>query len=132
MNAPDRGLVLIVEDDVDLRRMYKVALRLAGFEASESGDGLSALVELEFGPTPVCVVLDLMLPVVSGHVVMQDLRASAQRRNIPVVVVTGSDEPLERVDAACILRKPSSPEQLVEAVERCVAAASGQIGIVPS
>ena len=121
MPVQSRGRILVVEDDVDLRRLYKVALRLGGFDVSESGDGLSALVELEFGLPPACVVLDLLLPLVSGHLVMQDLRASAERSEIPVVIVTGSDEPLTHLDPACVLRKPATPEQLVLAVERCLA-----------
>jgi CheY-like chemotaxis protein len=119
-------IILIVEDDRDLRRLYTTALRLAGFEVRESGNGFDALHQLDLQPKPDCVVLDLMLPVLSGQAVKQELAASAEMRHIPVVIVTGSDADVSDLGANCVLRKPATPEDLVGAVERCMAAGSGQ------
>jgi CheY-like chemotaxis protein len=115
-----RSTVLIVEGDPDVRRRYRVALRFAGFEVRESRDGLSALQELEHPPLPDCIVLDLMLPVMSGHEVKQELAASADRRHIPVVILTGSQEPVGHLDPACVLKTPVSGDNVVAAVERCL------------
>ena len=116
--------VLIVEDDRSLRWMYASALRMAGFQVRESGDGLAALHEIDHRPVPDCVVLDLGLPVLSGHAVKQELAASAEMREIPVVIVTGSDADVSHLGATCVLRKPVSPESLIETVQRCITSPS--------
>jgi DNA-binding response OmpR family regulator len=118
--------VLIVEDDPALRRMYRTALALAGFEAVEADDGLAALHFLE-NRAPDLVILDLMLPTMSGLIVQQEIAAHAHTRNIPIVIVTGSDMSLDHLDVPCVLRKPVSPEALVDTVRRCLV--SGAPGV---
>lgn len=115
---PPRQTVLIVEDDTDLRKFYRHALSIAGLEVQEARGGFEALRNLELNP-PDIIVLDLMLPGVDGYVVMQELAAHAHTRSIPVVVVTGSAENLDHLDATCLLKKPVSPEDLVNVVRKC-------------
>lgn len=110
--------VLVVEDDHSLRRMYRFALALAGYTVQEAPDGLEALHLIDAGP-PDIVVLDLTLPHVSGLAVRQEIAAHARTRDIPIIVVTGSAEELPGVP--CVLRKPVTPEQLVQAVRSCLA-----------
>jgi DNA-binding response OmpR family regulator len=116
--------VLIVEDDFDLRRMFRTALALAGFDILEAGDGLDALRVLDAN-RPDVVVLDLGLPIMSGEAVRQEIAAHAHTRQIPVVVVTGQPGTHEALDAACVLRKPISPDRLVHVVKSCVASSRG-------
>jgi DNA-binding response OmpR family regulator len=117
--------VLIVEDDPDIRRMYRAALSLAGYDIIEAHDGLSALHILD-QRTANIVILDLMLPTLDGLSVQQEIAAHAGTRDIPILIVTGSTLPLDDVKVPCILRKPVSPDDLVAAVKRCLAAgASG-------
>ena len=111
--------MLIVEDDPALRRMYRTALTLAGYEIVEADDGLPALHFFE-NRAPDLVVLDLMLPTMSGLIVQQEIAAHAHTRNIPIVIVTGSALSLDHLDVPCVLRKPVSPEDLVEAVRKCL------------
>ncbi len=118
--------MLVVEDDFALRRMYRTALALAGFEVIEADDGLSALHVLEQRKADI-VVLDLMLPKLDGLTVQQEIAAQAQTRDIPIVIVTGSSLPLDDVNVPCILRKPVPPDDLVVAVRRCLA--SGASGV---
>ena len=118
--------VLVVEDDPALRRMYRTALALAGFDVVEADDGLAALHFLDHR-SPDVVVLDLMLPTMSGLVVQQEIAAHAHTRSIPIVIVTGTDLSLDHLDVPCVLRKPVSPESLVDAVRACLA--SGAPGV---
>jgi CheY-like chemotaxis protein len=60
------------------------------------------------------VVLDLGLPRLGGLSVQQEI--AAHQGDIPVVIVTGSLAPLQHLRVPCILRKPCSPEQLLDAV----------------
>ena len=117
--------VLIVEDDPDTRRMYRAALGLAAFDVIEAHDGLAALHILE-QRKPDLVILDLNLPTLDGLTVQQEIAAQAGTRDIPILIVTASTEPLDNVNVPCILRKPISPDDLLTAVRRCLASgASG-------
>jgi CheY-like chemotaxis protein len=118
-----RQTILVVEDDENLRRLFRTALALSGYDVVEAGDGLEALQRIDHSP-PDLVILDLLLPGLSGIAVQQEIAAQAVTRQIPVVVITGSTlEPAPDVDVACFLRKPISPDELVDTVRRCLAAA---------
>jgi CheY-like chemotaxis protein len=116
--------ILVVEDDAALRRMYRVVLGFAGFTVIEAEDGLSALQQLD-DRTPDLVILDLMLPTVSGLIVQQEIAAHTHTRDIPIVVVTGSEMNLDDLAVPCVLRKPVSPDQLVDTVHSCLGKGTG-------
>ena len=124
---PRRTRVLIVEDDDDLRHLFRVTLALAGFDVAEARTGLEALARIDHDP-PDLVVLDLGLPEVSGAVVREQIAAHGHTRNVPVIIVTGSDANLDALDVNCVLRKPVSPAQLVSTVKSCLASGSGRMG----
>ena len=109
--------VLVVEDSDDLRYLYRLALGFAGYRVIDAADGLEALALLEAN-RPDLVVLDLNLPRVSGYAVRHELAASAVTRDIPIVVVTGSLVSAEALAVSCLLRKPFTPDSLVDAVRR--------------
>jgi DNA-binding response OmpR family regulator len=109
--------VLVVEDDSDLRYLFRIALALAGFHVREASDGYQALAALE-EHRPSAVVLDLGLPRVSGFTVLDEIEARESMRGLPVVVVTGLTI-TERRDVM-LLRKPVDPPVLVGAVRRAL------------
>lgn len=115
--------ILIVEDDVDLRRMFRQALTLAGYDAIEAGDGMEALRVLD-RELPDAVILDLGLPIVNGYVVRQEIAAQAHLRQIPVVVVTGLPVEHDSLDVFCVLQKPVSTERLIQTLRSCMASGS--------
>jgi DNA-binding response OmpR family regulator len=112
----ERRTILVVDDDTDLRRMYRVALGLAGYQVVEAGDALDALKHLD-RDRPDLVILDIGLPGFSGLVVHEEIASHASTRNIPIVVVTGSTVSLDHLEIPCVLRKPVTPDRLVAAVE---------------
>jgi CheY-like chemotaxis protein len=112
--------ILVVEDDHALRDLYRSSLRASGFAVVGVEDGLDALRVMETGK-PRAVVLDLALPRLGGREVLDELRAHAATRNIPVIIVTGSDHSdIDPKHFACILKKPISVDELIEAVQKCV------------
>jgi DNA-binding response OmpR family regulator len=111
--------ILIVEDDESLNRLYRTALAFAGYETEQAADGLHALQMIDLHP-PDLVVLDLNLPMVSGFVVQQDIAARAHTRHIPIVIVTGTSENIDQLELPCVLRKPVSPDDLIDAVRKCL------------
>jgi len=116
MVKPKR-IILLVEDDADLRGMFRVALTLAGFDVREAADGYDALVMLEQGDTDL-IVLDLRMPRVNGLEVLADMRARNQ--TVPVVVVTADPGDASLVDVECVLKKPVTPETLIATVRACL------------
>jgi len=116
----ERQTILVVEDDEELRRLFRTALALAGYDVVEAGDGFEALRRIDHTP-PDLVILDLVLPVLSGIAVRQEIAAHAVTRQIPIVVITGSSIEPADLNVDCFLRKPISPEQLLETVRTCLA-----------
>ena len=113
--------VLIVEDDADLRRMFRTSLALAGYDVDEAGDGVRRAAHRgepparSDRPRPVLHSLD-------GISVQQELAARAVTRQIPIVVVTGSAIATDALPVACVLRKPVMPDELVRTVRHCIVA----------
>ena len=117
-----RKRILLVEDDVDLARLYRSVLRLAGFNAQHAADGWSALRAIDDDP-PDLIVLDIHLPGLRGDELLNELSSRPDTRQIPAIVVTGSDIHLAVAQTKQILRKPCAPERLISVVERYVEAA---------
>jgi two-component system phosphate regulon response regulator PhoB len=117
--------VLIVEDDPQLREMYRMALRAAGYAVIAVEDGADALRQIDQA-IPALVVLDLGLPRLAGRDVHRELKARTDTRDIPIVIVTGTDiSETDAKDFACVLRKPCDADRLVAAVDQCVRRANG-------
>ena len=117
MSRPRARTVLVVEDDLDLRTVFRYALTNAGYRVVDVEDGGDALRQVE-REAPCAVVLDLGLPRVSGRDVQRELASSADTRRIPIVVVTGAaTDDLDERDFAAILRKPVHAEAVVDVVD---------------
>jgi CheY-like chemotaxis protein len=117
--SPRRPAVLIVEDDPELRTLYRTALSLAGYSVVAVGDGLEALRRIEADP-PDIMVLDMALPRLGGRDVSLEVGSHAETAAIPIVVVTGDARGLNTSDFACVLQKPIDLDTLVRTVERCL------------
>jgi two-component system phosphate regulon response regulator PhoB len=110
------GLILIVEDECDLSATLEFALSREGFSTLTTREGLRAL-ELAVGePAPDLVLLDLMLPDMSGLEVCRRLRADARTRELPIVLTTARADEVERArglaGADDLLLKPFSVREL--------------------
>lgn len=125
-----RQRVLVVEDDGELRRLFRTALSLSGFEVLEAPDGIDALEIIEHDQ-PDLVVLDLTLVRLDGLSVQQELAARAITSHIPIVIVTASDSEVSASNVACVLRKPVWPDVLVQVVRDCLARGSGAAAVNP-
>lgn len=82
-----KKIVLYIEDEPELINLIKLILRRAGYEvigATDGAEGLSRVRELK----PDLVLLDLMLPVMSGWEVYWQMKADEELKNIPVIIVT--------------------------------------------
>jgi CheY-like chemotaxis protein len=100
-----RGSVLIVEDDEDIRAAMAELLEGEGFQVSVASNGQEGLEVLEHLGKPCLVLLDLMMPVMSGEDFLRHLRENPSFTRVPVIIVTASGrQPLP--GAQGILKKP--------------------------
>lgn len=118
-----RKMILICDDEPALRELIRASMD-DGFEFAEASDGVIAM-ELAREVTPDVVILDLMLPRLSGLEVLARMNADEQLKDVPVLVITAWNETREDVLAAGadeFVSKPFDPEELRAAVKRLVAA----------
>lgn len=88
--------ILIVEDETDIRELLSYNLRAEGFEVVEMGTGYEALRALP-EVSPHLLLLDLMLPDVSGLEICRKLRRDASFSSIPIIMVTAKGSEVDRV-----------------------------------
>ncbi|HEY6136893.1 MAG TPA: response regulator [Thermoanaerobaculia bacterium] len=115
--------VLVVDDDPNIRRMIIAALRREGYQFAEAPNGKDAL-DIMRAQHPSVVVLDLMMPVVSGWEVLQQRETEPDLRQIPVIVVSASRGPeiAHAVDKGicAFLPKPFDISALSALVRSCL------------
>jgi CheY-like chemotaxis protein len=109
---PDTLTVLIIDDDVDARRIYSEYLRVKGLTAFSASDGRTGIQKAN-DLKPDVIVLDLAMPRVDGWTVLKHLRESSWTAPIPIVIVTANHAARdEAFQAGCdaYLLKPCPPE----------------------
>ena len=126
-SAPDRErpLVLVVEDQDELRRLYVEQLEMSGFDVIEAANGEDAITHTS-ARTPDVVLMDLSLPILDGWEATRRLKADARTAHIPVVALTahdGSGELQRATRAGCdwFVPKPCPPDALITEVRRVLA-----------
>jgi CheY-like chemotaxis protein len=127
--AIGRGVVLIVEDDVALRQAYGDILRDAGWTVIVAGDGLQAIEQLERGPRPCVVLLDLRMPRMNGWELVDWLKERSEWQRLPYLVVAAHvrvAEEAARLGALGWLQKPVPIDALVGAVADACGGAPSQ------
>lgn len=98
MNSNPKTSVLIVDDHADLGRAMVTLLKLGGYEASRVEDGEKALASIRLSP-PSLVLLDVMMPGLSGIDVLRAIRSEPGMADQPVVVYSSLDDPTCRRQA---------------------------------
>ncbi|MFU8805807.1 MAG: response regulator [Bradymonadaceae bacterium] len=117
--------VLIVEDDADIRHALAIFLRFAGYEIVTACDGAEALALLQDSDPPRLILLDLMMPVMDGWALREEMLGNQELAAIPVLLISGAGDLTQHaatLKAQGFLRKPFTLESVVEAVnEHCAA-----------
>jgi CheY-like chemotaxis protein len=114
-------VVLLVEDDADLREVMEEALRMKGFEVATAANGVEALQYLREGPLPAVILLDLMMPVMDGETFRKLQRDAPQWAEIPVCVLSADRDLARRAKEMGIdtfLSKPVNLDDVVAVVKR--------------
>lgn len=113
--------VLLVEDETDIREMLSFTLTRAGFDVVPAEDAEQALRILD-GPLPSLVIIDWMLPGMSGVALARRLRGDALTAELPLMMLTARGEEADKLksfDAGIddYLTKPFSPRELVARIK---------------
>ncbi len=112
----ERRTVLLVEDDADLAETLRGLLVDEGYDVVTAANGLEALNVLQTAAeTPALIVLDLMLPVMSGWEFMDVVRSDARFSEIPVIITTATQATAPE-GAQRYFQKPLKLEALLDAV----------------
>ncbi|HKQ70881.1 MAG TPA: response regulator [Polyangiaceae bacterium] len=107
--------VFVTEDDPDVRTSIAEILREEGYDVREFPNGEETLRALKAGGRPSVVLVDLLMPEMSGQEFVEALRSDPSLAGIAVVMITGARATFDDVE---VLRKPFELEELVSAVER--------------
>jgi len=116
------NLVLIIDDDSAILEMIAELLRYEGYNIIASNEGREAL-ELARANGPALILLDLMMPEMSGWQVISALRAAPQTRMIPVVLLSARRDlaaTARELEVASHLEKPFDLDTLLDVVQRYV------------
>ena len=117
----DRPVVLVADDDDDIRDLVAFRLDRAGYEVLRAGDGEQAL-QLAIEHKPDLAVLDVMMPKLTGYDVTRELRANAETSRIPVILLTARVQEADvargfEAGADDYVKKPFSPQELKARVQ---------------
>ncbi len=118
MNAASSSdRILVVDDDPDVREALQLLLERRGYEVCTAGNGVEALEELEHD-RPRLILLDLMMPVMSGPQFLKILRADPRFSDLPVLLVTAwPAEAATMAGAQGVVSKPVNIHELSAMIE---------------
>jgi len=118
--------ILIIDDDPQIRDVLRIALRQAGHDVTEAGDGAEGLAKAQRGKADL-IVLDIGLPEMDGLELCRRLRAD---HDTPVLFLTARDDEIDRVlgfelGGDDYVTKPFSPRELLARIRAILKRASG-------
>ena len=123
MGLADRNRILCIEDDVDMLELFQVLLTRHGYEVvgvTKGQEGLDSIRRLK----PDLVILDIMMPVMDGWQVYQQMKEDETTRDIPTIVVTAKSQLIDKVLGLEIAKvdayigKPFSPQELLDSITK--------------
>jgi two-component system, cell cycle response regulator DivK len=114
--------ILVVEDQEDNRRIMRDLLTSAGFELLEATTGEEGVGLAETG-RPDLILMDIQMPVLDGYEATRRIKARAELRQIPIIVVTsyalsGDDVKARAAGADGYVAKPFSPRELLAKIRQ--------------
>src|SRR5436189_865932 len=123
--------ILIIEDEQDVIDLLTLNLRKAGFALSTATDGAAGLRKVR-EELPALIILDLMLPRMSGLEICKILKTDAATRHIPIIMLTAKAEEIDRIvglefGADDYVTKPFSPRELILRVNAILRRGKGEV-----
>ncbi|NTU69644.1 response regulator [bacterium] len=123
--------ILIVEDDKSLREMYQLRLSINGYDVIEGKDGEEGL-DLAIKEKPDLIMLDIMMPKMSGMDVLDIIKSTPETKDIPVILLTALNEDSVRSKGLVygaedyLVKSQTMPGKVVEKIEEVLARKEGK------
>ena len=119
-----KGKILVVDDEVYILHILDFSLGAEGFEVISANNGELAVEKAKL-EKPDLIVLDIMMPVLDGYETCRRLKAEAETKEIPVVLLTAKGRDVDKrlgfeVGAIDYIVKPFSPSRLIERIEEII------------
>lgn len=117
----EQSTILIVEDDRNIRELYVSALEAAGFNVLSAADGTSG-VQLALGYHPAVILMDIMLPDISGHEAVAQIRNDHWGKDAKIIFLTNMSDAADVVQAVeagseeYIIKVHTTPKDVVNTV----------------
>ena len=123
--ATERAKVLVVDDEPDVLLLCRVNLEFEGYDVIEATDGEQAMEQVRT-ESPDVVLLDVMMPKMDGWQVLSAIKADAELKDIPVVMLTAKVQDQDQIrgwsqGAADYITKPFSPLALSQVLQDVLA-----------
>ena len=112
--------VLVVDNEPHILKLVSFTLKARGYEVLEASDGMAA-VELAVSERPDLILMDVVMPVLSGYEAAGRLKDDPRTAHIPIVMLSAKSQPAERSEglergAHSYITKPFTPSELVQHV----------------
>jgi len=123
--------ILIVEDDKSLREMYQLRLSINGYDVIEARDGEEGL-DMAIKERPDLIMLDIMMPKMSGMDVLDIIKSTPETKDIPVILLTALNEDSVRSKGLVygaedyLVKSQTMPGKVVEKIEEVLARKDGK------
>lgn len=125
--------VLVVDDELDMRTFITTLLETSGFKPIAATDGVEGLAAAR-SRKPAVIILDVMMPNLSGISMYRDLKNDPELKDIPVIMLSAlskktffhSQEVLDEYksekipEPAAYIEKPADADELLEAIQNCL------------
>src|SRR3989338_6119229 len=119
--------IFLMEDDPLMIRMYEKAFKLSGYEVETAFDGEEGLTKLKAAePKPTLILLDIMMPKLSGFDVLKEIKKSQELKNIPVIALTNlagqadAEKALELGAVLYLVKSQYDPQEVVNKIKEVI------------
>lgn len=127
-------VLLIVEDDPSMLKLYHDAFSMHGYQVEDAEDGVKGLKKAS-EIVPKIIILDLMMPKMDGIEVLELLKANDKTKDIPVIILTNiardslglTEEALAKGAVKYVVKSDHDPDEIVEIVERVLKVDSEEV-----
>ncbi len=129
------GVILVVDDDDDIRMFLDVTLKLAGYEVVQATDGEEGL-QKAIDANPALVLMDVMMPKMDGVTAVRRLRLDGRTSHLPIIVLTAkahADDKIVGLAAGAddYITKPFDPDELIARVQSTLRRAQQMRSVSP-
>jgi two-component system, response regulator, stage 0 sporulation protein F len=121
VKLPSQKTILIIEDDRAISHILKSVLEVEGYQIALAGNGKDGIDILRESPQIDAVLLDMMMPVMTGWDFLDHMREYLTNKHIPVIIVSAYPEIAKSVHPDAFVPKPVQLKLLLDTVEKVVA-----------